>query len=211
MSAETQHFYEFGRFRIDTAERVLLRNQEVVPLTPKVFEILLVLVQNSGQVISKDGLMKKVWPDSFVEEGNLTQNISVLRKALGEGQNGHQYIETVARRGYRFVAAVREAGAGDVSSAVTTATHAEVLPLVETSPGSEEAPVTLSAPQKYSIRSLKTQRGVLMLSVPVLVAVAIGIVYLTRDSKAVNSSGAIESIAVLPFINEAADTDAEYF
>ena len=211
MSAESQHFYEFGRYRIDTGERVLLRDQEVVPLTPKVFEILLVLVQNSGQVISKDGLMKKVWPDSFVEEGNLTQNISVLRKALGEGQNGHQYIETVARRGYRFVASVREAGAGDVSSDATTATRAEPRATLEPSPGIEIAPVSETAPQKYSIRSLKTQRSVLMLSVPVLVAVAIGIVYLTRDSKAVNSSGAIESIAVLPFINEAADTDAEYF
>src|SRR5215475_138927 len=114
MSEQTQHFYEFGRFRLSPGDRVLLRDREVVQLTPKVFDILHVLVQNSGQVISKDGLMKKVWPDSFVEEGNLTQNISVLRKALGEGQNGHQYIETVARRGYRFVAPVREAGAGDV-------------------------------------------------------------------------------------------------
>ncbi|HKA19679.1 MAG TPA: winged helix-turn-helix domain-containing protein [Blastocatellia bacterium] len=210
MSADPQHFYEFGRFRIDTGERVLLRDHEVVPLTPKVFEILLVLVQNSGQVVSKDGLMKKVWPDSFVEDGNLTQNISLLRKALGEGQNGHQYIETVARRGYRFVAPVREAGAGDGSSAGAIGTHAEGPRAIETSPAGEAAPVLQTAPQKYSIQSLKTRRQVLMLSVPVLIAVALGIVYLTRDSKAVNS-GAIESIAVLPFINEAADTDAEYF
>src|SRR5512134_2957272 len=108
MADHSQHFYEFGRFRIRTGDRVLLRDQEIVPLTPKVFDILLALVESSGQVISKDGLMKKVWPDSFVEEGNLTQNISLLRKALGEGQNGHQYIETVARRGYRFIAPVRE-------------------------------------------------------------------------------------------------------
>ena len=108
MGEHSQHFYEFGRFRIRTGDRVLLRDQEIVPLTPKVFDILLALVESSGQVISKDGLMKRVWPDSFVEEGNLTQNISLLRKALGEGQNGHQYIETVARRGYRFVAPVRE-------------------------------------------------------------------------------------------------------
>jgi DNA-binding winged helix-turn-helix (wHTH) protein/TolB-like protein/Tfp pilus assembly protein PilF len=210
MAADSQHFYEFGRFRIDPGERVLLRDQEVVPLTPKVFEILLVLVQNSGQVISKDGLMKKVWPDSFVEEGNLTQNISLLRKALGDGQNGHQYIETVARRGYRFVAPVREPGTANVSSAETTATHPEVAPIVETSPDIGVAPVS-PAPQKYSIHSLKTDRRVLMLTVPVLIAVVLGIVYLTRASKAVNSSGAIESIAVLPFINEAPDTDAEYF
>ena len=90
--------------------RLLLRDSDLVPLTPKVFEILLTLVENSGHVISKDDLMKRVWPDSFVEEGNLTQNISLLRKALGEGQNGHQYIETIARRGYRFIAPVSEAG-----------------------------------------------------------------------------------------------------
>src|SRR5262245_2112559 len=195
MSADSQHLYEFGHFRIDPGERVLLRGQEVVPLTPKVFEILLVLVQNSGQVVSKDGLMKKVWPDSFVEDGNLTQNISLLRKALGEGQNGHQYIETVARRGYRFVAPVRDAGAGDGSSAGAIGTHDPRA--IETSPAGEAAPVLQTAPQKYSIQSLKTRRQVLMLSVPVLIAVALGIVYLTRDSKAVNS-GAIESIAVLP-------------
>ena len=97
-----------GRFRLNISDRLLLRDREIVQLTPKVFDILLALVESSGQVISKDGLMKRVWPDSFVEEGNLTQNISLLRKALGEGHNGHQYIETVARRGYRFVAPVRE-------------------------------------------------------------------------------------------------------
>ena len=74
---------EFGRFRVSVEERILLRDRDIVPLTPKVFEILLALVQNSGHVISKDDLMKRVWPDSFVEEGNLTQNISLLRKALG--------------------------------------------------------------------------------------------------------------------------------
>lgn len=99
MGERSQHFYEFGRFRINTGDRVLLRDQEIVQLTPKVFDILLALVENSGQVISKDGLMKKVWPDTFVEDGNLTQNISLLRKALGEGRNGNQYIETVPRRG----------------------------------------------------------------------------------------------------------------
>jgi len=75
--------YEFGPFRLDPAKRVLLRDGEPVPLTPKAFETLLVLVQNNGQPISRDDLMQAVWPDSFVEEGNLTQNIFVLRKALG--------------------------------------------------------------------------------------------------------------------------------
>jgi DNA-binding winged helix-turn-helix (wHTH) protein/TolB-like protein len=211
MRDNSQHFYEFGRFRLDPNERVLLRDQEIVYLTPKVFEILLVLVQNSGQVISKDGLMKKVWPDSFVEEGNLTQNISLLRKALGEGQNGLQYIETVARRGYRFVAPVREARHGDGSSERNTTACAEVSPGVEAESGRKDPELSQKLHSQNLIQSFSSHRRALIVSVLALVVVVLGIVYLTRDSKAVNSSGVIESIAVLPFINEAQDTDAEYF
>src|SRR5262249_29422683 len=141
MGEQAKRFYEFGRFRVNTAERLLFRDEEVVPLTPKVFDILLTLIESGGQVLSKESLMNRVWPDTFVEEGNLTQNISLLRKALGEGQNGNQYIETVARRGYRFVAPVREAGAGDGSSAGAIGTHAEGPRAIETSPAGEAAPV----------------------------------------------------------------------
>ena len=108
MSQQESQSYEFGRFRLKTAERVLLREGEFVALTPKVFDILLTLVENCGQVVSKEDLMKRVWPDTFVEEGNLTQNISLLRKALGESPGGVQFIETVPRRGYRFVAPINE-------------------------------------------------------------------------------------------------------
>src|SRR6266850_6135492 len=108
MGEQTTDFYEFGRFRLKPDERVLLRGEEFVPLTPKAFEILLTLLENDGRIVRKDDLMKKVWPDTFVEEGNLTQNVSLLRKALGESASGPQFIETVPRRGYRFVATVRE-------------------------------------------------------------------------------------------------------
>jgi DNA-binding winged helix-turn-helix (wHTH) protein len=108
MAEQKSHFYEFGRFRLDTRERVLLRDRDLVPLTPKVFEILLALVEQNGHVVEKDYLMKRVWPDAFVEEGNLTQNVSLLRKALGETTGGWHYIETISRRGYRFVATVKE-------------------------------------------------------------------------------------------------------
>jgi len=108
ITQQTSRLYEFGSFRIDTVERVLFRDGEPVPLTPKVFDILLMLIENAGHVVEKDRLMIAIWPDSFVEEGNLTQNISTLRKALGEGENGHECIQTIARRGYRFVASVRE-------------------------------------------------------------------------------------------------------
>jgi DNA-binding winged helix-turn-helix (wHTH) protein len=106
MAEQTSDFYEFGRFRLKSDERVLLRGEEFVPLTPKAFDILLALLENDGRTVRKDDLMKKVWPDTFVEEGNLTQNVSLLRKALGESATGPQFIETVPRRGYRFVAPV---------------------------------------------------------------------------------------------------------
>jgi Tol biopolymer transport system component/DNA-binding winged helix-turn-helix (wHTH) protein len=106
MSNPTTRFFEFGSFRIDTVERVLLRHEQPVVLTQKVFDLLLLLVRNGGHIVEKEALMREVWPDTFVEEGNLTQNISVLRKALAD--DGHQYIQTVPRRGYRFVGRVNE-------------------------------------------------------------------------------------------------------
>src|SRR4029077_13851889 len=115
----TKRIYEFGSFRLDIEERLLLSNGESVPLTPKVFDTLVVLVQKSGHVVGKDELMSEVWADSFVEESNLTQNISVLRKVLGEERGGRLYIETVSKRGYRFVASVRE-GRSDNDPATET-------------------------------------------------------------------------------------------
>src|SRR5215831_42531 len=99
--------YEFGHFRIDFGERLLLRNGEVVPLPPKAFDTLVLLVRNSGRALDKSALMKELWPDTFVEEANLAQHISLLRKALGESPTD-RYIETVPRRGYRFLAKVVE-------------------------------------------------------------------------------------------------------
>ena len=214
MGEQTQHFYEFGRFRVSAGDRLLLRDQEVVQLTPKVFDILLVLVESSGQVISKDGLMKKVWPDSFVEEGNLKQNISLLRKALGGGQNGHRYIETVARRGYRFVAPVRESLSDRLDSPGDNVSAAVVVvePATDVTSESDTANVSREAVVQYVIGSLNRHRRVGLVSLLFLIVVAAGIVYFTRSGKVVDgSSSIIESIAVLPFVNEASDSDAEYF
>ena len=108
MSKRNKQLYEFGLFRLDPTRRLFFRQDQVVPLTPKVLHTLLVLVENSGRVVSKDELMKAVWPDTFVEEGNLTQNISALRKVLGENPGEHTYIETVPKQGYRFIADVVE-------------------------------------------------------------------------------------------------------
>ena len=108
MNNRPQVFYEFSGFRLDPSQRVLMRQGELVTLTPKGFEALLFFVRNSGRLLEKDELMKALWPESFVEEGNLSQHIFVLRKALGDDQNGNRFIQTIPRRGYRFVAPVKE-------------------------------------------------------------------------------------------------------
>lgn len=99
--------YEFGPFVLDTIQHALLREGNPVPLTPKTYDTLLVLVQNSGRMLSKEELMKALWPDSFVEESNLTQQVSMIRRALGESRADPRYVVTVPSRGYRFVAGVR--------------------------------------------------------------------------------------------------------
>src|SRR5579864_7712045 len=103
---EGKHLYEFGPFRLDPAERSLLRDGKAVPLTPKAFELLVLLVENRGHLLKKDELIERVWPNTFVEEANLAQNVSALRKALDDKNGGAQYIETVPKGGYRFTAAV---------------------------------------------------------------------------------------------------------
>jgi DNA-binding winged helix-turn-helix (wHTH) protein/tetratricopeptide (TPR) repeat protein len=106
-SQRLKELYEFGPFRVDPEKEILFRVGEPIPLTPKAFQILLVLVRHSQEVVTKDELMKAVWPDTFVEEANLSRNIFLLRKALGESPQDHQYIFTVPGRGYRLAESVR--------------------------------------------------------------------------------------------------------
>jgi DNA-binding winged helix-turn-helix (wHTH) protein len=107
-----QRVYEFGAFRLDAVKRLLWRAGEPVPLTSKSFETLLALVESQGEILDKGALLDRVWPDTIVEEKNLTINISALRKALGESPQEHRYIVTVPGRGYRFVAEVRDVTEG---------------------------------------------------------------------------------------------------
>jgi len=127
MFGEPQTSYEFGPFRVDPRERQLIRNGEVVPLRPKVFDILLLLVQNSGHVLTKDDVMRHIWSNTAVEEGNISRTISTLRTVLGEDPSEHRYIETIPWRGYRFVANVREVL---VQEAVKRIDSIAVLPFV---------------------------------------------------------------------------------
>ena len=128
MSNEKVLICEFGEFRINLAERTLTRHGEPLTITPKAYALLLYLVQNRGRVVEKDELMKAVWSESFVEESNLSQNIFVLRRILGDDQNGNCFIQTVPRRGYKFVAPVKELHAAskneypDIASGTVSAT-----------------------------------------------------------------------------------------
>ena len=107
MSEQSPAIYEFGPFSLDAGKRLLFRHGEPVPLAPKVLDTLIALVENRAGVVTKDELLKQVWGDTSVEEGGLTRNVSMLRKALGEKPDDHQYIVTVPARGYKFVAEVR--------------------------------------------------------------------------------------------------------
>lgn len=117
MKEQSSQVYKFGPFVLNAAQRILMRRNKSISLTPKAFETLLALVQNSGRVLGKEELLKMVWPDTFVEEATLSQNIFTLRRALGLTEEGRQYIETVPRRGYRF--------AGEVSKGQTESERVE--------------------------------------------------------------------------------------
>ncbi|HEY0365683.1 MAG TPA: winged helix-turn-helix domain-containing protein, partial [Pyrinomonadaceae bacterium] len=196
MSQQDSHSYEFGRFRLKTAERVLLREGELVPLTPKVFEILVTLVEHGGQVVAKDDLMKRVWPNTFVEEGNLTQNISLLRKALGESPGGVQFIETVPRRGYRFVPDTSQSWSDKPVAPVTAPVQVESAPVVSLPNTTSQSGATKRTPLYAFVA------GVVVLGI-------IGLVYFTGRGKT-GEPTPIQSIAVLPFVHESSDPDAEY-
>ena len=107
MSKQAEDLLEFDVYRIDVGQRVLLSHGNPVLLSPKVFDTLLVLAEQPGRVLQKDYLLKKVWPDSFVEEGSLARNVHTLRRVLGPAPDGQEYIETIPKRGYRFKAPVR--------------------------------------------------------------------------------------------------------
>lgn len=133
MAEHLTAFYEFGPFRLDPRERSLLRDGEQVPLTPRTYETLLVLVRNRDRVVEKQELMDTLWPDSDVEENNLNQSISAVRKALGERPGEQRYIKTVTRHGYRFVAPVREVQADVAGTAAGT--KSPPPPTVDEEPG----------------------------------------------------------------------------
>jgi TolB-like protein/DNA-binding winged helix-turn-helix (wHTH) protein/Tfp pilus assembly protein PilF len=189
LSREAPQLYEFGPFRLDPAEHKLLRGNEIVPLTPKAFDTLVLLVRNSGHLMEKDELIRTLWPDSFVEEGSLSNNIFLLRKALGEDP---AFIETVPRRGYRFVGAARQFPGA-------TSTHLEKPPEVS-------APGIASLPAKA--QRLWRSRAGLGIVAAALVASLAAAGWFSRVAG--RGAEAIDSVAVLPFVNASADPNTEY-
>jgi DNA-binding winged helix-turn-helix (wHTH) protein len=123
---KTTQLYKFGPFLLDPEKELLLREDESVPIAPKAFQVLLVLIRHSKQVVTKDDLMKAIWPDSFVEEANLSRNIFLLRKALGESPQDHQYIVTVPGRGYRFAEDVQLAPDRELNVVAVSHSNVEV-------------------------------------------------------------------------------------
>jgi DNA-binding winged helix-turn-helix (wHTH) protein len=143
MSHPDNNFYGFGDFRLDAAERALYHAENLVPLTPKAIETLLVLVRHAGHIVGKEELIQAVWPDTFVEEGNLNVNIFALRKALGERTGEQSFIETVPRRGYRFVVPVQLAERNGEALIIERRTRARIVTEVEDD--SDAAPSSAAA------------------------------------------------------------------
>ncbi len=190
---QTRHLYQFGPFCLDPVKRRLLRDGEVVKLTPKAFETLLVLVQQRGKTIEKDELLKTVWAGTIVEENNLNQSITALRKSLGDSRLESQYIATIPGVGYRFVADVKE---------VQEEEPAGVEPGgVELQPSAEPAPIKTDRRPMF--------RYALLLLVPLVLAV-VGYAVLTRK-KSPPPGPAVSSIMVLPLDNLSGDPNEEYF
>ncbi len=128
MTSDSKHFYEFANFRLDPFQKVLLHNGKLVHLTPKVFDTLEILVEENGKLLEKEELMQRIWQDRFVEESNLTSNIKTLRKALGDNSAQPTFIETVPRRGYRFIADVNKLDTGQFNDSTAQASHPQVVP-----------------------------------------------------------------------------------
>lgn len=138
MGGPVKRFYDFGAFRIDANKRLLLKDGETVPLASKAFDTLLVLVENRGELVTKDELMSRLWPDTVVEEGSLTRNIYLLRKALGEARGQNLYIVTIPGQGYRFVADVCEISEEGLDLRVTERTRTTIVVSEEESEDRDE-------------------------------------------------------------------------
>lgn len=194
MDPDKKHVFEIGALRLDPSERVLMREGSIVALTPKVFETLLALVENEGHVVDKEELLKRVWPDTFVEEANLAKNVSVLRKVLVENGLEDSCIETVPKRGYRFLGLRNGKPDEDDNGGAPAIVEIQLT----------DDPVD-AAPRRR-IRPL-----VLAAAAAVSVFVAAVLLFWTRPANDAPANRPIRSIAILPLENVSGDGAQDYF
>lgn len=208
MSTNSRRFYDFGPFRLDQSERLLLRGEDVVPLTPKAFEMLLVLVESGGRVLTKEELLTRVWPDTIVEEANLSHNIYKLREALADGSKGEKFIETLPRRGYRFLPKVSRASDSDFEILIAERSRAHILIEEDEAPNNEPAiePVPSERwieqrKERTSTRTLLSKPVLVIALLVILVGLTAGSLYFwkVRQQSSAHPTPALHSIAVLPF------------
>jgi DNA-binding winged helix-turn-helix (wHTH) protein/TolB-like protein/lipopolysaccharide biosynthesis regulator YciM len=240
MTLKTRGFYEFGSFRLEPAEHLLLRDRVPIPLPPKTFELLVFLVQNHSRLVTKEQIMQAVWQESFVEEANLTVSISALRRALGEKEES-RYIETVPKRGYRFTASVREvklpadvsrqppqtSGQGPpTATAVAPATETRAAQAREKQPADEkrdDLSALLVAPQPRTdfviaiphapedLGDEKPRKRVIATVLLILLCALLGFTgYLRLQSDTASSSQPPRSLAVIPFQNVGQDASSDF-
>ena len=200
MALETKLLYEFDQFRLDPADHSLMSAGKPVSLTPKSFDILLTLIERNGQLVTKNELMKKVWPDSFVEEANLTVNVSALRKALGDTPEHETYIETVPKLGYRFTAEVK--AVRNPTSSISTGGSSELIVASTTPPDAVFPP----AVQVGSERN-KGLRVVVTLATLILIVAAM---WMVRRAGSPLIASQPRRLAVLPFQNLKQDSSSDF-
>jgi DNA-binding winged helix-turn-helix (wHTH) protein/TolB-like protein/tetratricopeptide (TPR) repeat protein len=211
MTCSDERLYRFDSFSLDSRKRVLLRDGEPLAIPPKIFETLLILVENNGRVVDKEDLLAQVWPDTVVEESNLTVYISSLRKTLGETRGENKYIATVPGRGYKFV--------GDVQVAAEAAeiqlerhTSAQIIIEEHEIPEIDEAARTprLLGPAVAKPPMLKTRRLLMGVVGAALVAAVFAWVWVAGRGGGGRTSGAQRTLAVLPFKVLGGDEVTEY-
>ena len=200
MPLQPEDFLEFDCYRIDAGQRVLLSSGTPVPLSPKVFDTLLALVEQPGRVLEKDYLLKRIWPDTFVEEGSLARNVSSLRKVLGRSPDGQEYIETIPKRGYRFRGPVRRSPIDSVDAG------SDVVPVGASPDGTGESDVAPADIVEWRVPRI----GVALASGVGLVVVIAGLFGAWRMFASEARPGAIDSVAVLPFLILSANQDGDY-
>jgi TolB-like protein/DNA-binding winged helix-turn-helix (wHTH) protein/Tfp pilus assembly protein PilF len=214
MSPKVRHFYEFGSFRLDADKRRLSCGGHVVPLSPRALDALLVLVHNPGKDIEREELMQAVWADAFVEDANLTVAISNLRKVLGQNGESQEYIETIPRVGYRFVAEVREVVEQPMPLMIERHTLSRTVIEEQTDETNTEttAPAAMDLRKNSRVRKQATifSHPKFAVAVGVLLLVAVALILYGYLKPRVSAQPTINSVAVLPLKNLTGDPNQEY-